>query len=97
MQELVLVGRNWAVRLATPGNALARLKAEHEGRSAAAAFALVRFLCSKDGDAYCIDQMIQFVAINMDRLHHILYDVGFDYRMEAGRLQIIKSAYYGVF
>lgn len=33
----------------------------------------------------------------MDRLDHMLYDVGFDYRMEAGRLQIIKSAYYGVF
>lgn len=40
---------------------------------------------------------IQFVESNMDRLDHMLYDVGFDYRMEAGRLQIIKSAYYGVF
>jgi hypothetical protein len=40
---------------------------------------------------------IQFVESNMARLDHMLYDVGFDYRIEAGRLQIIKSAYYGVF
>ena len=33
----------------------------------------------------------------MDRLDHMLYDVGFDYRMEGGRLNILKSAYYGVF
>lgn len=40
---------------------------------------------------------IHFVESNLDRLDHMLYDVGFDYRMEAGRLQIVKSAYYGVF
>ena len=40
---------------------------------------------------------IRFVESNMDRLDHMLYDVGFDYRMDKGRLQIIKSAYYGVF
>jgi hypothetical protein len=42
-------------------------------------------------------RQIQFLEGHMDRLDHMLYDVGFDYRMEAGRLQIIKSAYYGIF
>lgn len=40
---------------------------------------------------------IRFLENNMDRFDHLLYDVGFDYRMEQGRLQILKSAYYGVF
>ncbi|MDP1612881.1 MAG: hypothetical protein Q8M11_17650 [Sulfuritalea sp.] len=43
------------------------------------------------------DRQIQFLESNMDRLDHMLYDVGFDYRMEGGRLTILKSAYYGVF
>ncbi|MCX7166750.1 MAG: hypothetical protein NTV11_10800 [Rhodocyclales bacterium] len=43
------------------------------------------------------ESQIQFVESNMDRLDHMLYDVGFDYRMEEGRLKILKSAYYGVF
>jgi hypothetical protein len=25
------------------------------------------------------------------------FDVGFDYRMDGGRLQIVKGAWYGVF
>jgi hypothetical protein len=40
---------------------------------------------------------IRFLEDNLDRLDHMLYDVGFDYRMKGGRLEIVKSAYYGVF
>lgn len=43
------------------------------------------------------ERQIEFLESNMDRLDHMLYDVGFDYRMEDGRLNILKSAYYGVF
>ena len=39
----------------------------------------------------------QFVAEHHHRLDHLRFDVGFDYRTEGGRLQIIKSGYYGVF
>ena len=38
-----------------------------------------------------------FVRANRPNLDHLLFDVGFDYRMEDGRLHIIKSGYYGVF
>lgn len=38
-----------------------------------------------------------FVEENRPRLDHLLYDVGFDYRMEGGRLMIEKSGYYGIF
>lgn len=40
---------------------------------------------------------IAFIEQHRDRLDHLLYDVGIDFRMEAGQLRIIKSAYYGVF
>ncbi len=40
---------------------------------------------------------LNFVAGNRSRLDHLLYDVGFDYCVENGRLRIVKSAYYGVF
>jgi len=40
---------------------------------------------------------VSFVERNRDRLDHMLYDVGFDYRVEDGALKIVKSAYYGVF
>jgi hypothetical protein len=43
------------------------------------------------------EQHISFIVQNRDRLDHLLYDVGFDYRMEGKRLNILKSAYYGVF
>ncbi len=43
------------------------------------------------------EAQIHFLESNLDRFDHMLYDVGFDYRMEGGRLQILKSAYYGVF
>jgi len=38
-----------------------------------------------------------FVEENRPRLDHLLYDVGFDYRMDGGRLRIEKSGYYGIF
>lgn len=37
-----------------------------------------------------------FLKENRLLLDHMLYDVGIDYRMVDGRLEIIKSAYYGV-
>jgi hypothetical protein len=40
---------------------------------------------------------IDFVDLHRHQLDHLLYDVGFDYRMEDGVLRILKSAYYGVF
>lgn len=38
-----------------------------------------------------------FVALHRLRLDHLLFDVGFDYRASGGRLQVLKSGYYGVF
>jgi hypothetical protein len=40
---------------------------------------------------------IGFLEDNLESFDHMLYDVGFDYRMKGGRLEIVKSAYYGVF
>lgn len=40
---------------------------------------------------------IDFAEQHRDGLDHLLYDVGIDYRMQDGRLEILKSAYYGVF
>jgi hypothetical protein len=40
---------------------------------------------------------IRFLEDNLESFDHMLYDVGFDYRMKDGRLEIVKSAYYGVF
>ncbi len=41
--------------------------------------------------------LVAFVEENRGRLDHLLYDVGFDYRMEGKDLVILKSGYYGVF
>ena len=41
--------------------------------------------------------VVEFVREHASRLDHLLFDVGFDYRMEGGRLKILKSGYYGVF
>ena len=38
-----------------------------------------------------------FVREHRDRLDHLLFDVGFDYRAEGDRLLVLKSGYYGVF
>jgi hypothetical protein len=43
------------------------------------------------------DTITAFVRKNRNNLDHLLFDVGFDYRMERGILRIIKSGYYGVF
>ncbi|RZJ20223.1 MAG: hypothetical protein EOO54_13720 [Haliea sp.] len=40
---------------------------------------------------------LAFAENHRQRLDHLLYDVGIDYRMENGALKILKSAYYGVF
>ncbi len=41
--------------------------------------------------------MVSFVEEHYSRLDHLLFDVGFDYRMEGGDLVILKSGYYGNF
>ncbi|HOG08372.1 MAG: hypothetical protein PHV00_08140 [Syntrophales bacterium] len=41
--------------------------------------------------------LCSLVERNRSRLDHLLYDVGFDYRMESDRLRIEKSGYYGIF
>ncbi|OGT79835.1 MAG: hypothetical protein A3H91_09220 [Gammaproteobacteria bacterium RIFCSPLOWO2_02_FULL_61_13] len=41
--------------------------------------------------------IVSFVRENRGLLDHLLFDVGFDYRVESGRLAILKSGYYGVF
>jgi len=38
-----------------------------------------------------------FVARHRGQLDHLLFDVGFDYRADGDRLQVLKSGYYGVF
>jgi len=38
-----------------------------------------------------------FVEENRADLDHLLYDVGFDYRMAEGKLEVLKSGYYGFF
>jgi hypothetical protein len=38
-----------------------------------------------------------FIRNNRGNLDHLLFDVGFDYRMEQGAVRILKSGYYGVF
>ncbi|WP_413171468.1 hypothetical protein [Anabaena azotica] len=42
-------------------------------------------------------EIINFVKFNQTKLDHLLYDVGFDYRVEEKKLLILKSGYYGVF
>jgi hypothetical protein len=39
----------------------------------------------------------RFVRDNRARLDHLLFDVGIDYRMEGGKVVVLKSGYYGVF
>ena len=41
--------------------------------------------------------VVAFVRENLDRLDHLLFDVGIDYRMEGDRVAVLKSGYYGVF
>jgi hypothetical protein len=54
---------------------------------------LIFFLCKmKYPVEFCT-----FVEDNRRRLDHLLYDVGFDYRMIGDSLTIEKSGYYGIF
>jgi len=41
--------------------------------------------------------IVSFVRQNLANLDHLLFDVGFDYRMRGGELEQLKSGYYGVF
>ncbi len=41
--------------------------------------------------------VVSFAEENRGMLDHMLYDVGFDYRMQGDRLAILKSGYYGYF
>ncbi len=43
------------------------------------------------------EETISFVEKNRPMLDHLEFDVGFDYRMDASDLVILKSGYYGVF
>jgi len=42
------------------------------------------------------ESLVSCVVDNQDALDHLLYDVGFDYVMEDGNINILKSGYYGV-
>lgn len=42
-------------------------------------------------------ELVSFVEQNRSKLDHLLYDAGFDYRMEGKDLRILKSGYYGIF
>jgi len=41
--------------------------------------------------------LVAFLEENRGALDHMLYDVGFDYRMEGRDLVILKSGFYGIF
>jgi hypothetical protein len=43
------------------------------------------------------EEMYRFVEGRRSELDHLLYDVGFDYRVEGNDLEILKSGYYGTF
>ena len=43
------------------------------------------------------EEFTRFVRDNTGQLDHLLYDVGVDYRVEAGRIDFIKHGIYGVF
>jgi hypothetical protein len=42
-------------------------------------------------------ETIRFVEQHRNTLDHMLYDVGIDYTMKNGEIEILKSAYYGFF
>ncbi len=43
------------------------------------------------------EAVVSFITANREKLDHLLYDVGIDYRVEETGLRIIKSGYYGTF
>lgn len=42
------------------------------------------------------ESTVRFVRANRGRLDHMLYDVGIDYALVDGRIEVVKSAYYGI-
>ena len=43
------------------------------------------------------EPIVSFMRAHRGDLDHLLFDAGFDYRTENGRLIVLKSGYYGVF
>jgi len=43
------------------------------------------------------EPIVSFVRHNLANLDHLLFDVGFDYRMDGDGITVLKSGYYGVF
>lgn len=43
------------------------------------------------------EPLVSFVRSNVENLDHLLFDVGFDYRMDGDGIALLKSGYYGVF
>lgn len=43
------------------------------------------------------DAIINYVESHCHELEHLLYDVGMDYRMRNGKVEILKSSFYGMF
>ncbi|MGI6457366.1 MAG: hypothetical protein ACOX5R_17355 [bacterium] len=43
------------------------------------------------------EDLISFVDAHQSSLDHLLYDVGFDYVEQDGKIEILKSSYYGIF
>ena len=43
------------------------------------------------------DAIVSFIEERRHQFDHLLYDVGFDYRLRNGNLAILKSGYYGYF
>ena len=41
--------------------------------------------------------LVRYTEENKTRLDHMLYDAGYDYRMEGNDLVVLKSGYYGIF
>lgn len=42
-------------------------------------------------------ELVSFIEGNRSKLDHLLYDVGYDYKMDGKDLMILKSGYYGIF
>lgn len=43
------------------------------------------------------DEIVSFVKNNIHLLDHLKYDVGIDFNMENGKLNVVKSSYFGTF
>jgi len=44
-----------------------------------------------------LKELISFVEENRIKMDHLQFDVGYDYKMEGDKLEILKSGYYGIF